>query len=217
MKFGPDDRSTLDNKQQIVDNTRKLKDNLLSQYTKLEKMRYGDVHEHVPVSRADGFWPFLLIRSFPGDVGARPIPTPAASSPDIILASGNPQYQPTIVGRDDIAGFLSQNAIIRQLTMPVRVAVWVHVWNLGRAPAHGVRVRAWCSLPGVGFIGGRAFDLGDRTSSTSHLMVKVGSFVIPANLNSLRVDAAAECMSDVAGAVRDPGRDRHRAACNLSR
>ncbi len=217
MKFGPDDNSTLDNKQQIIDTAHKLRDELRDQYSKLEKMRYGDVREHVPVSRADGLWPFLLIRSFRGDIGARPIPAPRGSSPDILLTSGNPQYQRTIVGRDDVADFLSQHAIVKWLTMPVEVAVWVHVWNLGRAPAHGVRLRAWCSLPGVNYVGGREFDLGDRTSSTSHLLVKVGSFVIPGGLNFLRVEAAAECMSDVAGALRDPARDRHRAVCNLSR
>lgn len=224
MKFGPDDQSTLDNQKAkaISDKAEELKDKLSSQYKDLKKIRYGAAHENVTLSRADGLWPFLLIRSFPGDVGARPIirrypDILNPSSPDILLASGNPQFQLTVVGRDDMAEFLSQMPIIKVLTMPVRVAVWVHVWNLGRAPAYGVRVRAWYSLPEVNFIGGREVDLGDRTSSTSHLLVKVGSFVIPGALNSLSVNATAECMSDVAGADRFPGNDRHTAVCYLSR
>ncbi len=224
MKFGPDDHSTLDNEKvkEISDGAKKIKDNLLRQYKELEKMRYGDAGEHVPVSRADGLWPFLLIRSYRGDIGARPIPfgqNYSRHSPDIILASGNPQYQRTIVGRDDIGDFLAQNAILNRLPIPLEVAVWVHVWNLGRAPAHGVRVRAWLSLgsPLQTFIGGRAFDLGDRTSLTSHLLVKVGTFVVPANFDLLAVKATAECMSDVASAVRDPVRDRHTALANFAR
>lgn len=214
MKFGPDDNATLDNKQEIVDKAHKVKDALLEQYKELEKMRYGDVREHVPVSRADGLWPFLLIRSFPGDIGARPMQIPThLDSPDIILTVDNPNYAPTVVGRDEIGGFIQNNKIIPRFAGPRPDAiVWVHVWNLGRAPAHGVRVRAWCFSS---FIGGRQIDLGDRTSPTSHLIVKVGSLDPGLILPPVIIHATAECMSDVAGSVRDPSQDRHSARVTL--
>ncbi|HBL22942.1 MAG TPA: hypothetical protein DDZ40_02370 [Deltaproteobacteria bacterium] len=209
MKFGPDDHSTLDNKELIINKAQKLKDDLVSQYRKLEKMRHGDVHEHVPVSRADGLWPFLLIRSFPGDFGARPIQLPVPKkSPDIILTVNNPNYERTVVGRDQMDDFLRHNTIIPKWGSPHNSTIWVHVWNLGRAPARGVRVRAWCLDR---FIGGREFNLGDRTSSTSHLIVKVGSLGPGIILPPIDIYATAECMSDVAGSVRDPRQDRHTA------
>jgi hypothetical protein len=212
MKFGPDDDSTLDSQKAkaISDKAEKIKDKLLSQYKELEKMRHGGAQEHVPVSRADGLWPFLLIRSFPGDIGARPMQIPVhLNSPDIILTVNNPSYLPTIIGRDEIGTFLQNNKIIpRWSGARPDTAVWVHVWNLGRAPAHGVRVRAWCF---GGFIGGRQFDLGGRTSSTSHLIVRVGSLDPGLILPPVRIHATAECMSDVAAPVRDPSQDRHTA------
>ncbi len=224
MKFGPDDHSTLDNKELIIDKAQKLKDDLLSQYRKLEKMRHGDVHEHTPVSRADGLWPFLLIRSFPGDVGARPIQLSAQGSPDIILTAFNPNYKETMVrSLDEMKDFMSQNPVMpKQKSWPHfidRLNVWVHVWNLGRAPAHGVRIRAWVTLPSSlqTFIGGREFDLGDRTNSTSHMLIKVGSIPGSASLvPSINIHATAECMSDVAAAVRDPGQDRHTATATYT-
>jgi hypothetical protein len=58
--------------------------------------------------------------------------------------------------------------------------VWVHVWNLGRRQATGVRVRihresgATANLPGFPeiYLGGTAFDLGDRLSERAHLLVR---------------------------------------------
>ncbi len=213
MKFGPDDNSTLDNKEQIIDTAHKLRDDLLGQYTKLEKMRYGNVREHVPVPRAEGLWPFLLIRSVAGDIGARPMPLdPHLDSPDIILTAPNPSYTLTVVGRDEIAAFLQNNQIVPRYAGPrPNATVWVHVWNLGRAPAHGVRVRAWCHNR---FIGGRQIDLGDRTSATSHLIVKVGSLGPGIIVPPVTIHATAECLSDAAF-VRDPSRDRHTAGAIL--
>jgi hypothetical protein len=221
--FGPGDQTNLDNIKKITDEAKQLKSRLESEQAKLEKIRYGHVLNHgdgpntkpFPVSsddglsRADSLLPFLLIRSFCGDIGARPVqPALTSSSPDIFMAIPySPGYQPTVLGRDDMADFMSQQ-VPRIFWVGGTYDIWVHVWNLGRAPAHGVRVKAWAA---GAFVGGSVVDLGDRTSSTSHLVVKVGSWVPGFHSDPVEIRATTECISDPAAAVRDGSKDRHTA------
>jgi hypothetical protein len=237
--FSPGDQSTLDDaeKLKIRNEAQNLKAKLEAELAALEKLRQGegrppassgDVEPPKPVrvTRADSLLPFLLIRSFVGDIGARPVsPTLTGSSPDIIVARPNTglTYPKNILGRDDMADFRSQNTIIvtkfdTSMRANPSFDIWVHVWNLGRAPAHGVRVlgRVLGSNPPAGpgvtetFVGGRELDLGDRTSSTSHLMVKVGTWCVASYDSIVEIQATAECILDAA-ANRDGSKDRHSA------
>jgi hypothetical protein len=220
--FGPGDQATPD-VQGILDQAAKTRASLDEARVKLTRMRHGPGPDGTPpvvadVSRADGLWPFLLIRSMPGDIGARPLPDAdaqaisngASSSPDIILTTPGPVNEPAVLGRDGIAGLDGRHAYVMEFGQSFDI--WVHVWNLGRAPAHGVRVRAWL-FPTGGFLGGRQLDLGDRTSTESHRVVKVGTYVAGAAGEGTmgQILATAECMSDVSNGNRDAGRDRHSA------
>jgi hypothetical protein len=89
---------------------------------------------------------------------------------------------------------------------------WVHVWNLGRSPVGGVRVRVDLG-PTNRFLGGRQLDLADRLREGSHRVVKDATFAVgqPGDSAIGKITAVAECPSDVAGDDRGPGMDRHRA------
>jgi hypothetical protein len=128
--------------------------------------------------------PFLLIRSLVGDFGARPVPRASipfdfTGSPDIIVVPAGPPNEPELVGRDGAAELL-RNAVSYVYSEKI-YDVWVHVWNLGLAPAYGVRVRAWARASTDGppghYIGGKRFDLGERSSETAHLFVKIGQWI----------------------------------------
>jgi hypothetical protein len=89
--------------------------------------------------RIEQFLPYLLIRSFAGDMGARPYPpyssasVPVASpfeSPDIWIAAGDPSSTPA----------LPQNGGT-VVTSGGLATVYAHVWNLGRAPVIGATVQ----------------------------------------------------------------------------
>jgi len=174
------------------------------------------VHDHPP-SRADGLWPFLLLRRWPGDFGARPITMEQIRifrSPDIIVTN----YLATDPFVLDRAQFgLLAGRVPASLPRAVLHTVWVHVWNLGRAPAYGVRVRAWLQDYGTNvapgnYIGGRQVDLGDRSSATSHRVVNVGQFSLTP-LTDNWIWATAECITDVSSGSTDAARlqDRHSA------
>jgi hypothetical protein len=156
-----------------------------------------------PPNRADSLLPFLLIRSYQGDIGARPNEdaTTAFSSPDIIMATpraaGLPP-EPTVRGRDGWPDSEFTSRIVQYPGAGVLCDVWVHVWNLGRAPAYGVRVRAWAQGadgPPGRYIGGQRIDLGDRGSDASHRLVKVGAFEVGGN--DFGIWAAAESIADI--------------------
>jgi len=152
----------------------------------------------------------------PGDIGARPLAqsAPTNSSPDIIVTNADPQFEPTVLGRDEFLAI--KNRIVPSVLTDTPYDVWVHVWNLGRAPAYGVRVRAWVSWqadPASGlFLGGRRLDLGDRTSESSHRVVKIGQWFPDGSGRDL-VRATAEGISDVASGSSVSGgiQDRHTA------
>ena len=239
--FGPTDLTQLD-EAKVQAEAEKLKMQIEKARLRLEEYRRGPERPappHFPgapdvppdqtpprapylVNRADALVPFLLIRSYVGDVGARPFRPGIwnSASPDVIItqpvpagASPEPQVR-------DRAGFLDPAFAARILPLlPVdsTVDVWIHVWNLGRAPAFGVRVRAWAfgtgnNNPFSGYLGGRRVDMGARDSETSHLLVRIGPWPTP-NGSMGGVVANAECITDVsAGSLPHDITERHSAS-----
>jgi hypothetical protein len=109
--------------------------------------------------RATEFLPYLLVRGLPGDQGARPIEGAFWESPDIFVAANQPAETapPLPPTRAGVAQASAPNTL------------YAHVWNLGKAPAYGVRVEFyWCN-PSVGLdrykahlVGVAHVDLGNR-------------------------------------------------------
>jgi hypothetical protein len=217
---------------------------------KFEKMRRDGAPEPPPddpdhpdpvttPTRAQELVPFLLIRTYPGDIGARPIVDVGLSqkypNPDIHLAlplaAGSPP-EPTVRDRADFLDSSFTGRIQKFPTENTTYDVWVHVWNLGNAPAYGVRVRAWVQRgmnpPPGDYLGGQRLDLGDRTSPTAHRVVKVGQLPI-SDRESTNVWATAESITDVSlgttedalmsmkdwGLEIDPYKDRHTSFRNV--
>jgi hypothetical protein len=177
-------------------------------------------HERYVVNRADTLMPFLLLRSFAGDIGARPFDTAIfpSASPDIIvtrhLPAGSPP-EPDVRGREAARDPAFTRRIVQIIKRPATYDVWLHVWNLGRAPAFGVRLRVWgltiSGQPHQGFLAGRSLDLGARDSETSHLLVKMGPWTTPSGPVAGLL-ATAECITDVlTGAYPHDFTDRHNA------
>ena len=165
--------------------------------------------------------PYLLIRTIVGDTGARPFTNPGAAllefhqSPDIILTLSEPN-DPPVMGRGDFNTRLRGRVVGIIDRLNISYDVWVHVWNLGHAPAYGVRVRAWTGGNGQPhrsvYLGGRQIDLGDRNSTTSHLVVKVGQWGINAGDH---IVATAECIADTCNGSHDWAQDRHTATRDM--
>lgn len=163
------------------------------------------------VPRADGLWPYLLIRHYLGDAGVRPLD---ANMRELI---GHGEYwsqtscPPAESGVIDRDGFPALQARVEfGVTWGIAYDIWAHVWNLGQAPATGVRVRAFLTEVDR-FIGGRQLDLGDRLSATCHRVVKVATYTPGTSGESTWTPlvVVAECLSDVASGDRSPGMDRH--------
>jgi hypothetical protein len=222
--FGPGDNAQPD-PQGIADTAAKLTAELEAARVRLTGMRDGPGPDDTPpvvreVSRADGQWPFLLIRQAPGDVGARPLEDSdifiiglgERNSPDIILTAAGPATEPVFVDRDGFPALIGRQ--VAEIHPGFTYDAWVHVWNLGRTPATGVRVRVFLVPSGQAagrFLGGRQLDLGDRLSSTSHRIIKAATFPagLPGDNAISMVVAVAECLSDVATGDRAVGMDRH--------
>jgi hypothetical protein len=168
------------------------------------------------VTRADGFWPYLLIRHDVGDIGVRPLDASLRAdmaggdhwSPDVLLMQAGPPDEPTVVERGGIPALRARHELTATWGIPYDF--WVHVWNLGAAPATGVRVRAFLTEVGR-YMGGRQLDLGDRLSETCHKFVKVATYTPGSSGESTwtPIVVVAECLSDPATGDRSPGMDRH--------
>jgi hypothetical protein len=124
--------------------------------------------------------PYLLLRAFPGDTGARPVSGVFWESPDVyILAGVAPKAAP------DIPAQLGQVALAGQDN-----TVYGHVWNLGRGMAREVAVEFyWCN-PTLGFnpvgatlIGTTYTVLGARGSGFCHQVVKCPTSWVPTFVN----------------------------------
>jgi|GEM_PF-4853701 len=145
------------------------------------------------------FQPYLLIRSLPGDHGARPIPLPHldfeffTQVPDIWFAQGDPSVTPAIPPPPQPS--------IDRIELPahsgtmIPYTIYAHVWNLGRAPIGAAKVEffAWVATPNVDhivipplppneaqLIGIARVDLPPRTSPNCHQLVKCpNALVVP--------------------------------------
>lgn len=109
--------------------------------------------------RKDEFLPYLLIRTASGDRGARSIKGVFWESPDIYVTPGqHPTSAP--LAPSALGGTARANA---------PNTLYAHVWNLGKAPAWGVRVEFYWFNPSLGIsyesrtlIGTAWIDLGNR-------------------------------------------------------
>ncbi len=218
--FGPGDNHAPD-PQGIVDDAAKIRAILGKAAVGLTGMRHGPGRDGTPPvvvesTRAVGLWPWILIRQQTGDIGERPLDQQAITvigygernSPDILLTTAGPATEPTEIGRDGMAA-LTVRAVY-EIHPGFSYDAWVHVWNLGRSPASGVRVRVFLG-PTNRFLGGRQLDLGDRLAVDSHRVVKVATFAagLPGDNAIGMMTAVAECLSDPAEGDRNPGMDRH--------
>ncbi|MEO5651952.1 MAG: hypothetical protein ABIN79_11090 [Marmoricola sp.] len=156
------------------------------------------MHRHDPPSRQDGFWPYLLIRAFPGDTGVRQPPVGFFwESPDIRVYEG------------DVSDPASATPTLHP-RVGVPHTVFVHVWNLGRLAALGTTVRVWWANPSFSFgpsspepphlIGVSTVNLDDRSSPGCHQLVRIPTPWVPVDEN-----AGHECLLAVATHVMDPG------------
>jgi hypothetical protein len=176
--------------------------------------------------RSKSFVPFLLVRAYPGDCGARPVTQAAmggwnSGSPDIIVVPASPLPIGTIFGREEARNFLAQQPSDYAPMRNQSIDVWVHVWNLGQAAAYGVRIRArethvwelWEKdgpLEKEEFIGAAQLNLGDRTSPRSHALIKVATWTMPSEAPPLlTIKVVAECLTDTASSTFDAAADRH--------
>ena len=140
--------------------------------------------------RIEQFLPYLLIRSFAGDLGARPSSSLAGilGSPDIWVATGDPASTPAIPpGRGN-----------NTLTTGQPTTVFAHVWNLGRAPVVGATVEFY-NLKEYGLfllsfvpketdlslIGMAKVDLAPRSSQECHRLVKCPNAWTPPLLGTI--------------------------------
>jgi len=169
--------------------------------------------------RQDAFWPYLVIRAVPGDKGARPLwpPTATWESPDLLLMPA------------EVTGPFDRSQLVAQPVAGRSYRVFVHVWNLGRHPAIGVRVRAWWVQPGFfnpatsaqlppTMIGGAWVNLGDRTQPDCHQIVEIGTpwTVVQDNDAHECLLAAADCFGDAWSGSLDSNGDRHVGQRNLT-
>lgn len=218
--FGPGDDHAPD-PQGVVDRAAAIRAILGKVEVELTGKRHGPGPDGTPpvvveTTRADGLWPWLLIRQQTGDVGERPLNPQAINpilwgernSPDILLTVAGPATEPAVIGRDEMPALTAR--AVYELHPGLSYDAWVHVWNLGRSPASGVRVRVYLG-PTNRFLGGRQLDLGDRLRVDSHRVVKAATFTagLPGDNAIGMLTAVAECLSDVAGGDRSPGMDRH--------
>lgn len=130
--------------------------------------------------RKDMPLPYLLIRAFPGDLGARPLNRPFWESPDIfILPNVHPSAAPAIPKT------LGSVAVANQPN-----TLYAHVWNFGHGAACEALVEFyWCD-PSLGINAGSAnliaqttVTLGAKGSGHAHAVVKCPVPWRPAFLN----------------------------------
>jgi hypothetical protein len=122
-------------------------------------------------ARKDEFLPYILVRSYAGDTGARGGPIPPYLkwlwhiSPDICaLPDTEADVAPLMPAVNGVPGFALQ-----QVGLGRPATLYAHVWNLGKAAAFRVRVEfyagdiAFHSPPSdYGLVGAAWVDLADR-------------------------------------------------------
>ena len=166
----------------------------------------------------ESFMPYVLIRSFAGDHGTRPLhdTIPFWESPDIWTAAGAPNVTPEIPPNPG-----------GTVTVGKPNTLYAHVWNLGRAPIAGVRVEWYWFNPSLGFneatanlIGITGVELSARGFPGCHKLVKCPQAWVPVMENG-----GHECLVARVSAFGDPlnsshewdaWADRHVAQRNIS-
>jgi hypothetical protein len=165
---------------------------------------------HHPKKRQDGIWPYLLIRAYTGDFGVRqPPPAVFWQSPDIIVIQGDVQT-------------LEGNAPTLHPIPNKPHTIFVRVWNLGRLPAIGIRLRVYWANPSFSFddptgpgsphfIGGTYVNLSSRYQPGSHLVSRVPVLWVPVVENNGHecLLAKVDCFADRTGPGFDANTDRH--------
>ncbi len=163
--------------------------------------------------RQDELWPYLLIRAVPGDHGVRPLAVPFWESPDIIVVPG------IVSAYDGVSATLSP-----QVGVPH--TIFVHVWNLGRLPAVGVKLRVYWVNPSLdlndpahppNLIGSMYFDLEDRQNPDCHKLLRLPAPWTPVMENNGHecLLAKVDCFADGAGPGFDARANRHVGQRNL--
>lgn len=150
----------------------------------------------------DKFMPYVMIRSYAGDKGARPMAAGSVfwESPDIWTAVGDPASTPQIPpnqGGTAVAGKPN--------------TVYAHVWNLGRAPIAGARVEWYWFNPSLGIDGAHAHligttgvELNPRGFPGCHKLVKCPTAWVPVMENG-----GHECLVARISAFGDPLNPAH--------
>ncbi len=164
--------------------------------------------------RQDGLWPYLLIRAVPGDHGVRPLTVPCWESVDIIVVPG------IVVNYDGVSSTLTPQA-----GMPH--TIFVHVWNLGRLPAIGVKLRVYWVNPSFSpedpahpphLISSMYLDLPDRQSPNCHQLFRLPDPWIPVVENGGHecLFAKVDCFADGGGVGFSAATNRHVGQRNLN-
>jgi hypothetical protein len=104
----------------------------------------------------------------------------------------------------------------------------VRVWNLGRLPAYGVRLRVYWANPSFSFndpsgpgsphyISGTYINLSSRYQPDSHIVVRLPALWVPVveNQGHECLLAKVDCFADRTGPGFDAGIDRHVGQKNL--
>jgi hypothetical protein len=158
----------------------------------------------------------LLIRAFPGDYGVRQPPLNIFwESPDIQVVEG-------------IVPTLENNIPTLRPVPNTPHTIFVRVWNLGRLPAIGVRLRVYWANPSFSFndpnspgyphfIGGMYLDLTDRYQPGSHAVFRLPAPWIPIVENNGHecLLAKVDSFADRTGPNFDANTDRHVGQRNL--
>jgi hypothetical protein len=151
--------------------------------------------------RKDEFLPYLVVRAFGGDHGARTISVPFWESPDIFIAPN--------IAVEDAPPLPTTRAGLAQAGAPN--TIWAHVWNIGRAPVINARVEFYWFDPTLGFTPGSAnligvayVDLGDGSSGRAHTIVKCPVSWYPSFLNGGHECLVVRCFEPILDPLADP-------------
>jgi hypothetical protein len=169
-----------------------------------------------PGPRTRLYLPYLFIRAFAGDTGARPVNGVFWESPDILVMPGiDPAHAPALP--PDLGGVAQAGA---------DNTLYAHVWNLGQAPAADVLVEFYWFNPSLGFSGASAHligvtwtDLAARGNTGSHRLLKCPvswpAMYVNGGHECLMVRISQACSDPLSGPPWDASRNRHIGQRNI--
>src|SRR5450759_1192690 len=169
-----------------------------------------------PGPRTKLYLPYIFMRAFAGDTGARPVNGVFWESPDILVMPGvDPGHAPALP--PDLGGVAQAGA---------DNTLYAHVWNLGQAPAADVLVEFYWFNPSLGFSGDAAnligvtwTDVSARGNTGSHRLVKC-----PVSWPAMYVNGGHECLmvrlsqpstDPLSGPAWDASKNRHIGQRNI--